>query len=102
MLAHGKDPQVKAFVWDTPLLMEAGLADRCDAIVFIEASLEHRLARVRQTRGWEESELLRRQNLQMPLDNKRAIADYVIENTADVGVVRNQVRDVLSRILKLF
>lgn len=90
---------VVAFVWDTPLLLEAGLKDQCDAVVFVDAPPELRLERVSRFRGWDSAQLLRRENLQWPLDRKREIADYVIRNTADAGEARSQVRDVLSRIL---
>jgi len=99
MRAAADDAQVLAYVWDTPLLFEAGLADQCDAIVFVEASPAHRLERVLRTRGWDEAELLRRQKLQWPLDKKAAISDHVLTNTADADYARGQVRDVLSLIL---
>jgi dephospho-CoA kinase len=96
-----KDPSVKAFIWDTPLLFETGLNRQCDAIVFIEAPLADRLQRVKE-RGWDGAELARREKSQWPLDRKREISDYVIRNTADAGFARDQVRDVLSRILGQF
>jgi dephospho-CoA kinase len=99
MARAADDPQVVAFVWDIPLLFEVGLADRCDAIVFVDAPLEQRLARVGQTRGWEETELLRREKLQHPLDNKRRMSNDILQNTADVGFARRQVREILTRIL---
>ena len=100
------DPQVVAFVWDTPLLLEAGLGDRCDAIVFVDAPWEERLGRVKARSGWDAAELLRRENSQMALDSKRELSDYVISNTAEAGSghsasagLREQVRRVLSQIL---
>jgi dephospho-CoA kinase len=93
------DAQVLAFVWDTPLLFEAGLRDRCDAVVFVDTPRDLRLERVRTTRGWDAAELRRRENLQLDLDRKRELSDYVVTNTADAGSVRAQVRHVLSRIL---
>jgi dephospho-CoA kinase len=93
------EPGIVAFVWDTPLLFEAGLNTQCDAVVFVETPLEVRLDRVIRTRGWTQEELQRRENLQWPLDRKRQISDDVIQNTADVGDARRQVRAVLSRIL---
>ena len=99
MRAAADDPETVAFVWDTPLLFETGLHAQCDAVVFVDAPLDVRLARVRQGRGWDEAELLRRQKLQLPLDKKREMSDHQVTNTADVGVVRDQVRQVLSRIL---
>jgi dephospho-CoA kinase len=95
-----QDPGTVAFVWDTPLLFEAGLNSECDAVIFVEAPFELRLGRVAHTRGWDEAELRRRENLQWPLDRKRKISDYVLENTADAGEARSQVRAVFSRILE--
>jgi dephospho-CoA kinase len=89
-----------AFILDTPLLFEAGMNGECDAVVFVDAPGELRLERVRRSRGWDEAELLSRQNLQWPLDRKREMSDYVIENAADAGITRSQVRAVLSQILE--
>ena len=99
MDAAAADENVAAYVWDTPLLFEAGLAAECDAVVFVDAPLEQRLARVSATRGWEEAELLRREKSQWPLDKKKRISDHVVTNTADADDARGQVREVLSRIL---
>lgn len=99
MRAAADDPQIVAFVWDTPLLFEAGLHERCDAIVFVEAPAEVRLKRVRETRGWDATEWERRENLQWPLDTKREMSHDVVTNTADADDIRRQVRQVLSRIL---
>jgi dephospho-CoA kinase len=99
MEAAADDRSVVAFVWDTPLLIEAGLHEKCDAVVFVDAPLETRLRRVRETRSWDAAELARRENLQQGLDRKRGISDYVVGNTADVDYARRQVREVLSRIL---
>lgn len=103
------DPAVKAFVWDTPLLFETGLDRECDAVVFVDAPFELRLARVARTRGWDRAELERREKSQMPLDKKRQLSDDVIANSVEAGtaeagrgepeVARGQVREVLSRIL---
>jgi dephospho-CoA kinase len=93
------DTQVPAIIWDTPLLFEAGLYRQCDAIVFVEAPVSHRLKRVQEVRGWDEEELGRRENSQWPLDKKREISDYIVDNTADAEFVRGQVREVLFRII---
>jgi dephospho-CoA kinase len=99
MEAAAADAQVLAFVWDIPLLFEVGLNSRCDAIVFVDAPWEERLRRVRETRGWDEAELRRRENLQLALDNKRRMSNDIVQNTADVGFARKQVQEILSRIL---
>jgi dephospho-CoA kinase len=99
MRESADDAQVLAYVWDIPLLFEVGLEGQSDAIVFVEAPFEKRLERVKSTRGWDETELHKREKLQHPLDNKRQMSNYIVENTADVGFARRQVREVLSAIL---
>jgi dephospho-CoA kinase len=100
MAGSAADPRVAAYVWDTPLLIEAGLAGQCDAVVFVEAPEEERYRRVRESRGWSREEWARREKLQLPLDKKRRIANDMVCNTADADYeVRGQVREVLSRIL---
>lgn len=99
MAAAAENPIVKAYVWDTPLLFEAGLNAACDAVVFVHVPLAQRLDRVRKARGWDEGELLRRQKSQWPLDKKRGMSDYVVTNTADADYARGQVREVFFRIL---
>ena len=98
MEAAGKNPAVIAYVWDAPLLLEAGLADQCDARVFVHAPLETRLKRLATARGWSGAELDKREKLQYPLDRKRKLSEYVIDNTADTDYARGQVRELLSRI----
>ena len=100
MQAGANDASVRAYVWDTPLLLEAGLGGQCDAIIYVDAPESERLERVRRTRGWDEAELRRREKLQMPLDKKLDMANDIVRNTAGADEeVRNQVRKVLSRIL---
>jgi len=99
MAASANDAQVLAYVWDTPLIVEADLVGQCDAIVFVDAPLEVRRQRV-AGRGWDEGELMRREKSQAPLDKKRKVAKYIIRNTAGADEdVRNQVRTVLTRVV---
>src|SRR4029078_9520817 len=92
MKLRAEDPQVVAFLWDTPLLFETGLNTHCDAVVFVDAPVEIRRQRVAQAKGWTPMELSERENLQIPLDKKREMSDHVIVNTADTQFVRGQVR----------
>jgi dephospho-CoA kinase len=99
MRMAAENPETKAYVWDTPLLFETHLNERCDSVVFVDAPIEARLQRVSANRGWDRAELDRRENLQISLDKKREIADYVVVNTADAEFARGQVREVLSQVL---
>jgi dephospho-CoA kinase len=70
----------RAFVIDAPLLFEAGLQDECDAVIFVDASRETRLARVRSSRGWDDAELDRREAAQWPIEAKKAASDVIVSN----------------------
>ena len=85
-----------AFVWDSPLLFETGLDSACDAVIFVDAPLEIRLKRV-AGRGWDAAELARREKSQWPLDKKRLIADYVIDNSEGKNVLE-QLEEILRKI----
>ena len=107
--AMQRDADVKtpAFIWDTPLLFETGLNEACDAVVFVEVPDSERLRRVVAQRGWNAEELRRREILQMPLDKKRRLSHYVVNNTAETadmsaaqpGGTRSQVREIFFRIV---
>jgi dephospho-CoA kinase len=98
MAGFQDDPAIRAVVWDAPLLHEAGLAEQCDCLVFVEAGQGARLKRVRQ-RGWTAEDLERFERSQWPLDTKKDRADYRIANNSDIADLRRQVEDVFSRIL---
>ncbi|MCC8166397.1 MAG: dephospho-CoA kinase [Planctomycetes bacterium] len=53
-------------VMEAALLFEAGMDDRSDVILLVEASFETRLARA-ERRGWNRAELERRERRQIPL-----------------------------------
>jgi dephospho-CoA kinase len=93
------DPAIRAIVLDSPLLFEAGLAERCDCVIFVEAAEEARLQRVKRTRQWNAEELRRRENSQMPLDTKREKSDYIVENNTSLDALREQVERIISSVL---
>ena len=95
-----RDPAVLAYVWDSPLLLEAGLDALCDTVVYVDAPRADRLRRVAE-RGWDEAELDRREIVQMPLDKKREKAEYHLLNAdaspATAGTVAAMLKEILER-----
>jgi len=96
--AYGRDPAVRAVVEDMPLLLEKGLDGQVDALVFVEAPRDQRLRRLADSRGWDAAELDRREKSQVPLDTKRARADYVIDNR-DGADLKSAARRLLDDFL---
>lgn len=95
MAERASDPKVKAFVWDSPLLIEAGLHTQCDAVIFVEVPYEERLRRVRESRGWDAEELDRREASQRPLEEKRQLATTIVKGDAGVEDLRASLRRLL-------
>ncbi|MFG0260707.1 MAG: dephospho-CoA kinase [Phycisphaerales bacterium JB041] len=100
LLELARDAGAPGAVIDAPLLFEAGLDAECDAVVFVDAPRQMRLDRVRETRGWDEAELERREKVQIPLDAKRRRSDYEVVNNADPEQLRLRVRRILDQILE--
>lgn len=88
-----------AIVLDAAILLEAGWRKICDAVVMIEASPETRLQRVRQTRGWSESDLMTREATQLPLESKREQADYTVLNEGTEDEIARRIMDVFQQII---
>ncbi len=93
---YHSDPQICAIVEDCPLLLETGLDAECDVLILVEASREVRLERVRASRGWDDAELARRENAQLPLDTRRKRADHCIDNNGTPEAAADQVRRILD------
>jgi dephospho-CoA kinase len=67
-------------IYDAPLLFEAGLDRECDAVAFVEASAAVREERLRLSRGWGREEIAKREAAQWPLERKKALSRFVIQN----------------------
>ncbi len=92
-------PGTPAVVIDAPLLFEAGIDRECDAVIFVDAPRPCRVARV-SSRGWAKDELARREDFQLPLDDKRSKADHILRNDGDLSDLEAQVRATLSDIVE--
>lgn len=99
MREHATDASVRAFVWDSPLLIEVGLHRQCDALLFIDTPLAVRLERVRATRGWDAGELDRREQSQLPLESKRQLASESVRGDLDESALRTELERLLERLI---
>jgi dephospho-CoA kinase len=71
-------------VLDAAVALESGWSNVCDAIVFVDVPAEVRRERVRRTRNWSPEELAERESSQMSLDDKRAAAEVIIDNSGSL------------------
>ena len=84
-------------VFDIPLLFESGGERDMDAVACVSVDEATQRARVLERGTMSEAQFARILDRQMPIAQKRAMADYVIE-TDTVETARAQVRDVLQDI----
>lgn len=91
-LADAAQRGVQVAVLDIPLLFEAGWADGCDAVLFVDTPLEIRQQRAAQ-RGWSAEELARREASQMAVDEKRAAANEIIPGGSEAAA-----REAVDRV----
>ena len=97
---HRRDPAVKAVVLDMPLLVEVSWADRCDRIVFVRCDRARRVERAGRGRSMDERNIEIRENLQISLDTKAALADNTIDNNSDFSALVRQVVFIFSEMTK--
>lgn len=83
---------------DVPLLFESGLDRICDHIILISADLDVRLDRVTLRDGCSREDVLARIRNQMPEDEKKALADFVVDNSGTTEELFLQLDQVLEEI----
>jgi dephospho-CoA kinase len=73
-------PPESIVVNDVPLLVESGLAKTYDLVIVVLASERNRIDRLRRDRGMAEAEARARFSAQASDEQRREVADIVIDN----------------------
>ena len=89
-----------AIILDAALLLEAGWADECDAVIFVDTPVELRRQRATANRGWSSTEFQRREASQWSLLKKRQNAQFVVDNSGSAEVAAEQMKLVLEKIIQ--
>ena len=84
-------------ILDIPLLYENGRTDIVEKVIVVWVDPQTQLQRITQRGGLSLDEARLRIAAQMPLDDKRARADYVIDNRGDRENTRRQVEAIYRR-----
>ncbi len=104
-LAHARQAGIPLVVLDIPLLFEGRRAGSRGAsamhfdvtiVVWVprKAQIERQLLR----ESYDRDEAERRVDAQMPLDEKRALADFVIDNSGSLANTEQQIRAIFARL----
>ncbi|MFE9770127.1 dephospho-CoA kinase [Streptomyces sp. NPDC005931] len=86
-------------VHDVPLLTENGLAPLYDLVIVVEAAPETRLYRLVRLRGMTEEDARARMAAQATREQRREIADIVIDNDVPLDALERRVKDVWAELL---
>lgn len=80
---------------DIPLLYELGYEDWCNQVWLIYVDRETQIQRLMARNQLTKEEAQLRISRQMPLEEKRALADLVLENTGDLETLKSQIKQLL-------
>ncbi|HNX91018.1 MAG TPA: dephospho-CoA kinase, partial [Candidatus Omnitrophota bacterium] len=87
-------------VIDAPLLFETGLADTVDLVVVVAADPETVIKRA-SSRGFKEEETRGIIDAQMPIEEKKKLADFVIDNNGNRDNTKQGVEKLWKKIQDL-
>lgn len=89
-----------AVVVEAIKLIEAGMAEGCDSLWVTTCPAEQQVRRLMKGRRLSREEAERRVLAQSPQEEKLALADVVIDTSADLAETRAQVRTEWERLLR--
>ncbi|NEC65851.1 dephospho-CoA kinase [Streptomyces sp. SID9727] len=87
-------------VHDVPLLTENGLAPLYDLVVVVDAAPETQLDRLVRLRGMTEEDARARMAAQATREQRRAVADLVVDNDGPVEELAARVREVWAELTR--
>lgn len=98
-LRHRANPGEPTLVcYEVPLLYENGLQTHLRPVVVVACSVEQQIKRAMSRNGWSRQHAEQRIGAQMPLSEKRARADYVIDNDGTIAELEQRSAEVLERL----
>ena len=95
---HSKNGHIDVAIADIPLLFETRREGDVDRVVVAFCPPALQKARVMERDGWSEAEADRRIASQIPIEEKAAKADYVIDTSGTFEETSRQVRGVWTKL----
>jgi dephospho-CoA kinase len=85
-------------ILDAPTLIEHRINEDMDMNVLVWVDKQTQIQRIKQRDDMEEGQIIHRINAQMPLDEKRLYADFIIDNSKDISSTSSQFIKILRAI----
>ncbi|PEJ57850.1 dephospho-CoA kinase [Bacillus sp. AFS002410] len=86
-------------ILDIPLLYEGNSIELVEKVIVVTVSEENQLKRLMDRNGLSKEDARLRIASQIPVKEKAARADYVIDNNGDLEDTKRQVKDLLNKII---
>ena len=83
---------------DVPLLYESGMESMMDKVIVISASLDTQILRLVNRDNIERDYAIDKINMQMPLQEKSKLADFIIDNNGSIEDTLKQLDFIIRRI----
>ncbi|MFH9179343.1 dephospho-CoA kinase [Streptomyces albogriseolus] len=93
-------PEDAVVVHDVPLLTENGLAPLYDVVIVVDASPGTQLDRLVRLRGMSEEDARARMAAQATREQRRAVADIVIDNDVPLAALERRVEEVWADLVR--
>lgn len=87
-------------VYEAPLLFENGVHLWLRPVIVVACDRQAQLARLEARDGLTREEAERHLAAQMPLEEKRRLADFVIENSGSLDELSHKVKELWNRLVK--
>jgi dephospho-CoA kinase len=85
-------------VYEVPLLFEGNLHEWLRPVILVACDVDTQRTRLQERDQLTQTEAQKHIDAQMSLEEKRRLADYVIENVGSLADLEQQVRTVLEKI----
>ncbi|MFE1263549.1 dephospho-CoA kinase [Streptomyces albogriseolus] len=93
-------PEDAVVVHDVPLLTENGLAPLYDVVIVVDASPGTQLDRLVRLRGMSEEDARARMAAQATREQRRAVADIVIDNDVPLDALERRAEEVWADLVR--
>jgi dephospho-CoA kinase len=93
----------RVVVFSAPLLVESGMYTAFEILVVVSATVATQIERLMRQRGMSEGSIRARIDAQAPLEDKAAVADFLVDNEGTLDELESQVErlwnDLSARVV---
>jgi len=88
-------------VVDAALIVEWGLQDELEYLIFVQSKREDKIKRLQKQKGYSRKEVFFRIKSQLPEITKKRLADFVIINDKGLSKLRKKAEKIWNRLIRL-